>query len=86
MASVLLTPVPKGMFIFSKAMNHPEDLNQWAKWFASKNIRTHIVNDIHGRFYLCREGVEAIDSRITQHLERKKKLTKTEIEILGEVA
>jgi len=86
MAAKLTKPVPEGMFIVSKAQLYPQDLTFWKNWFASKNIKTAIVTDIHNRYYLCREGIEAIDIRVAQRLLRKKKLTKTEIEILGEVA
>lgn len=77
--------VPPNMFIFSKGVQREQDLHSWVKWFASKNIATKIISDFNGRSFLCREGEEAIDARVLQRLERKKRLTKKETTILGAV-
>lgn len=78
--------VPPNMFIFSNSVQRERDLHSWVKWFASKNIATKIISDFNGRFVLCREGEEAIDARLLQRLERKKRLTKKETTILGAVS
>jgi hypothetical protein len=57
----LVLESPEGMFVFSKFMKTAAELSEWAKHFTSKAIRTQIMWCEHG-FYLCREGVEAVEN------------------------
>ena len=52
--------VPEGMFIMSKPMDRKSYLIGWEKHFWEKGIQTQIIQDTKNKFYLCREGVEAI--------------------------
>lgn len=78
-------PIPLNMFVVSKGMQYEQNLEHWKAWFASKGIATLVIQDVNERYFLCREGVEAVDSRLQQRLERKTKPTKTETEMLGAV-
>ena len=42
-------------------MKTAQELAEWIKWFTKKQIRTQIMWCEHG-YYLCREGVEAIEN------------------------
>lgn len=50
---------PAGMFIFSKPMASSKSLEAWHGYFLSKGINSVIISDEYGRYYLCREGIEA---------------------------
>ena len=54
---------PAGMFIFSKPMYSEKSLIEWKGYFLSKGINAVIVNDKNGKYYLCREGIEATMER-----------------------
>jgi len=56
----LVLETPQGMFVFSKFQKTAAELAEWVKWFTAKQIRTQIIWCEHG-YYLCREGVEAVE-------------------------
>jgi len=51
--------IPAGMFIMSKATQEKSQLDGWIKHFNEKGIRTEIIEDSDGNYYLCREGLES---------------------------
>ncbi len=51
--------IPAGMFIMSKATQEKSHLDSWIKHFNEKGIRTEIIKDSKGKYYLCREGLES---------------------------
>ena len=50
---------PDGMFIFSKPMNKKSYLFSIEASFKKQGVKTKIVKDENGKYYLCREGIEA---------------------------
>jgi len=57
---------PPGMFIFSKATTIPDSLLEWEQDFNAKGIKTKRIQDDRGYWYLCREGIEAVNTGDTK--------------------
>jgi hypothetical protein len=50
--------VPAGMFVVSKPEIRKTYLKKWESHFKAKGIKTVIITDCKGKFFLCREGQE----------------------------
>ena len=69
---------PEGFFVFSKGLEKESELKAWEQHFFRKDIKTAIVQDEEGLYYLCREGKEYVDDEraARSHAKRQKEYKK----------